>query len=221
MEAMTSRSWMVSLVALALASCSSSTDEGDAGRDGSTDANRGDGNAVVDRVVDQAGGEAAGDTPVVDVGDATTGAGDAGAGADVASDVGEATPAPCAGLCWAVLPIDPSHLVYDASRARLYASVPGGAARYPNTIAVIDPKAAAVTASIPVGSDPGALALSDDSSTLWVGVDGAFSLRKVVLTSSPPTVGPLRRIPPRSRRPSCWRSSWCRYRVPPTASSGG
>ena len=54
--------------------------------------------------------------------------------------------------------------------------------------------------AIPVGSNPGALALSDDGSTLWVGIDGAHAFRKVTMTSTPPVVGPLIHLPKRESR---------------------
>lgn len=101
---------------------------------------------------------------------------------------------PCVGVCGTTLALQPSHMVYDRSRDRLYVTIQGGAPLYPNTVTAIDPRAAAVTASIPVGSDPNALALSNDASTLWVGMDGAFAMRKVTLTGATPVVGPLHRL---------------------------
>ena len=49
--------------------------------------------------------------------------------------------------------------------------------------------------AIPIGSDPRALALSDDGATLWVGIDGAHAFRKVTMGSTPPVVGPLIHLP--------------------------
>lgn len=92
-------------------------------------------------------------------------------------------------------------MTYDASRDRLYVTVQGGAARYPNTITAIDPGSATVAAAPPVGSDPDVLALSVDSSTLWVGIDGAFAMRKVTLTGSAPVVGPLHALPTATTAP--------------------
>jgi hypothetical protein len=103
---------------------------------------------------------------------------------------------PCVGVCGSTLAIQPTRMVYDGSRDRLYVTIQGGADQYPNTITAIDPRAATVTASTPIGSDPDLLALSDDSSTLWVGMDGSFSMRKLTLSGATPVVGPLDRIPP-------------------------
>ena len=100
----------------------------------------------------------------------------------------------CVGVCGRTLALQPSHMVYDSSRDRLYVTVQGAAPNYPNTVTTIDPRAAAVTASLPIGSDPDVLALSADASTLWVGMDGSFSMRKVTLSGATPVVGPLRRL---------------------------
>ena len=94
-----------------------------------------------------------------------------------------------------VLPIAARDLVYNAARNELYASVAGDAAAYPNTIVVIDPSTSSVVSTIPIGSNPRTLALSDDGSTLWVGIDGAHAFRKVTMGSTPPVVGPLIHLP--------------------------
>ena len=88
------------------------------------------------------------------------------------------------------LPVQANHLVYDPRARLIYASVPGAASSYANTIVFIDPATNAVVTSVPIGSDPDVLALSDDGSTLWVGLDGAQAMRKLIL-SSPPVAGPL------------------------------
>jgi len=93
-----------------------------------------------------------------------------------------------------MLPIPGRHVVYNAARNELYVSVAGDADAYPNTIVIVDPSSSSVVSTIPVGSNPDALALSDDGSTLWVGIDGAHAIRKVTMTSTPPTVGPLTRL---------------------------
>ena len=94
----------------------------------------------------------------------------------------------------ALLPVVGQHVVYNAVRNEIYVSVAGDADAYANTIVVVDPTTSSVLSSIPIGSNPGALALSDDGSTLWVGIDGAHAFRKVTMTSSPPVVGPLIRL---------------------------
>lgn len=86
-------------------------------------------------------------------------------------------------------------MAFDGSRALIYASVSGSAPTYANTIVALDPATSAVVWSVPVGSDPNLMALSDDASTLWVGLDGAYSIVKVSLGTAPPTVGPAKLLP--------------------------
>ena len=95
----------------------------------------------------------------------------------------------------AVLPIPARDVVCDAARNLIYASVAGDDPTYPNTIVVVDPTTASVVSTIPIGSNPGTLALSDDGSTLWVGIEGAHAFRKVTLTATPPVVGALNHLP--------------------------
>jgi sugar lactone lactonase YvrE len=70
-------------------------------------------------------------------------------------------------------------LVYDPVSARLYASVPSTAGPSGNSIAVINPVTGAVDAYVAVGSEPNKLALSDDGQYLYVGLDGAFAIRRL------------------------------------------
>lgn len=86
-------------------------------------------------------------------------------------------------------------LVADTRRKVLYATLGGTAAMNANSLVVIDPVALTVKHAVPMGSDPGTMALSDDGSTLWVGLDGAFAVRRVDLTTSPPTAGAQYTLP--------------------------
>ena len=75
-------------------------------------------------------------------------------------------------------------IVYDSKRSRIYASVPsivGGGLG--NSIARIDPVSGTVESSVFVGSEPNRLAISDDGAFLYVGLDGANSVRRVTLSS--------------------------------------
>ena len=71
---------------------------------------------------------------------------------------------------WKTLPIDSNDLVYDRVGGKFYASIPNDAARYANEVVVIDPYSASVEARIPVGGNPGALAVSEDGQFLYVGL---------------------------------------------------
>ena len=101
----------------------------------------------------------------------------------------------CVGCSVSTIAVEANHLVFDAVRQQLYATVGGAAAAYPNAVAIIDPAAAAVVSSVAAGSDPDYLALSDDASTLWVGLDGAAAVRSFDLTVSPPAAGTSHALP--------------------------
>jgi hypothetical protein len=77
-------------------------------------------------------------------------------------------------------------LVWDPYRQKLYLSVPGRAATYPNTVTVMDPYTGHVVGSQFAGSEPGQLALSDDGQFLYVGLGGASR----VLRFAPPDLTP-------------------------------
>lgn len=72
-------------------------------------------------------------------------------------------------------------LVYDAARARYYASVPGSVVGRGNSIAIIDATTGTVSYSAAVGSEPSALALSADGSALYVGLNGSGDVLKLSL----------------------------------------
>lgn len=57
--------------------------------------------------------------------------------------------------------------VYDASRDRIYASVPSDAGPSGNAVAVIDPATGIITETLFVGSEPGALSLSATGARLY------------------------------------------------------
>src|SRR5579862_377137 len=71
-------------------------------------------------------------------------------------------------------------IVYSPLTKLIYASVPstvGG--NLGNTITAIDPSTGAIGSSVPVGSEPGPLALSDDGHSLYVGLNGVPAVRRI------------------------------------------
>jgi hypothetical protein len=84
------------------------------------------------------------------------------------------------------LPLPANDVVYDATRGRLYASVPSRVGPDGNAIAIIDPATASIESSIWVGSEPGRLAISDDGRYLYVALDGASAVRRIDLTTGVP-----------------------------------
>lgn len=71
-------------------------------------------------------------------------------------------------------------LAYDPLRKKIYASVPA-AGENGNSVAVIDPVTGAVGPYLPVGSEPGRLAISDNGQYLYVGLNGENAIRRVTL----------------------------------------
>ncbi len=72
-------------------------------------------------------------------------------------------------------------LVYDPVHSRIYATVPGTEGAIGNSIMSIDPTSGMVVSSVFAGSDPTRLAISDDSSMLYVGLNGSNSVRQYSL----------------------------------------
>lgn len=95
-------------------------------------------------------------------------------------------PAQPAAASLRLLSLPANDLVYDAGRHRLYASVAAKAGAQGNSVAVIDPETGAIGPTIPVGPDPGKLALSDDGHYLYVGLDGPHAVRRVDLQTGQP-----------------------------------
>ena len=77
-------------------------------------------------------------------------------------------------------------LVYDAVCERIWASVLFGtnsSGPISNSVVPIDPVTGEVGVAIPMGSEPGKLALSDDGRFLYVGVAGDTAIRRVDLST--------------------------------------
>ena len=97
------------------------------------------------------------------------------------------TPAPGGGtatplLFTTYLAIANNDIVYNAQDGLLYASVPAtGIGNGGNSVAGIDPVTGTVVRQIWVGSKPNKLALSTDSTQLFVGLDGAGAVAQVDL----------------------------------------
>src|SRR5438309_912108 len=66
-------------------------------------------------------------------------------------------------------------LVYDPIGQRIYASLPGSAPNG-NSIVQIDPVAGTVGTPVPMGSEPGRLAISDNSQFIYASLDGAAAV---------------------------------------------
>src|SRR5690349_21316311 len=77
-------------------------------------------------------------------------------------------------------------LVYSPSTGRIYASVPSSAGSSGNSLQAIDPTTGLITSSTFVGSEPNRLAISDDGHSMYVALDGSFTVRRFeALTNTP------------------------------------
>ncbi|WOB07949.1 hypothetical protein [Piscinibacter gummiphilus] len=80
------------------------------------------------------------------------------------------------------VPLLHAALVFDATRNRYYASVPGSVPVYGNQIAIIEPTTGAVTyAGRSVGSQPAALVMHPSGNALYVGLNGTGEVVKLNL----------------------------------------
>ena len=69
--------------------------------------------------------------------------------------------------------------VYDAARNRVYATVASTDPSFANRLVSFDPTDGRIVASVFVGSEPDLVALSEDGSTIWVGLSGSNSVAEI------------------------------------------
>ncbi len=80
-------------------------------------------------------------------------------------------------------------IVYNQQDGMLYASIPGYVgAGLGNTVAVINPSTGVIEKTIPVGSEPDKLSLSDTGTELYVSLDGAAAVKQIDLTGTHPNL---------------------------------
>jgi hypothetical protein len=77
-----------------------------------------------------------------------------------------------------IIPLTANDVIYSPTTKMLYASVPSSVGAGGNSIKTIDPTSGAVTSSVFMGSEPNKLAIADDGTTVYAGLDGAYSFRK-------------------------------------------
>ena len=86
------------------------------------------------------------------------------------------------------LPLQVQQIAWDPVHGLIYASVGSRATQYANSVVVIDPFSGRITQSKVVGSQPNALAVSDDGLFLYVGTDGDGSVQRLQLPSLDPDI---------------------------------
>ncbi|WP_170835017.1 beta strand repeat-containing protein [Terriglobus roseus] len=85
-------------------------------------------------------------------------------------------------LLTAYVPVVSNNMVYNAVNGLLYLSIPSaGSTVSGNSIVSMDPATGALGTPIYVGSEPGAMTISDDGKSLWVALNGTNAVRKVDL----------------------------------------
>jgi hypothetical protein len=160
---------------------SDASDAGTANEDASRDATTPDATTAHDAATDAAeGGSVAAEEGGTEVGPGWS-PGDGGLALQIVSDGGALDD----GGSPEVVCIDlaTQDLALDSTRGVLYVTVSGSSSVYGNNVVRINPANLAVTGSVFVGSNPDALAVTDDAASLYVGIDGAFSVVAVDLAS--------------------------------------
>lgn len=92
-----------------------------------------------------------------------------------------------------VLSLPTKDLIYDSISQRIYVSVPNRSSQFANTVTVINPVNGHIGPSIPVGNDPGKLAVSDNGQYLYVALNGDGRIQRVNLSTF--TLGPSFALP--------------------------
>lgn len=82
-----------------------------------------------------------------------------------------------------VVSLATNDLVYDPVERVILASVPSRQGPSGNSVTAINPRTGTIRDSVFVGSEPTKLSLSDDASTLWIGLSGAAAVRKFDTTT--------------------------------------
>lgn len=69
-------------------------------------------------------------------------------------------------------------MVFDPVSGLIYMVLPSTAPAHPDTLSAFDPVAGVITASVPAGSEPKLVAVSDDGSKVYVGLSGSNQVKR-------------------------------------------
>jgi DNA-binding beta-propeller fold protein YncE len=94
-----------------------------------------------------------------------------------------ATPALTAPVTPSLSTVPVNHIAYDTQRGLLYATIPSSGGSYGNSVLVIDPSTESVVTALPMGGEPGRLAVSNDQSYLYVTMSAASLVKRINLTT--------------------------------------
>lgn len=92
-------------------------------------------------------------------------------------------------------------IVSDPLRDRLYVAIGADAPAYASSVVAFDPSAGVVSAVLPVGATPDSLAVSDDGTTLWVGLHDSSSVLKADVSGDVPVAVVQYALPPSDSPP--------------------
>ena len=84
------------------------------------------------------------------------------------------------------LSITTRDLIYDPVGQRIYASTPGNAGSTGNSLVPIEPVTGTIETAIPIGSEPGKLAISDNGQYIYVALNGVPAVRRFDTASRMP-----------------------------------
>jgi hypothetical protein len=90
--------------------------------------------------------------------------------------------------------IDAKAIAVNPKTGALYAVVSSADPAYANELLELD-EAGRVRSSVQIGSDPNTLAVSDDGTTMWVGLQATQQVMKVDLTGAKPVLGATFALP--------------------------
>lgn len=90
-------------------------------------------------------------------------------------------PAPPSGNQIAIYNTGGNDLVWDATAAKIYVSMPGVQDALADTIAIVDPIAGTVTNTALIGSDPANLSIASDGQSLYVALYGQNEIEQLAL----------------------------------------
>lgn len=82
-----------------------------------------------------------------------------------------------------IVSLNATDLVYDPFSQRLYATVPSASASHGNSIAIINPATGAIEGSVFVGSEPQKMAISEDGTYIYIGLNGVGSVSRFHIPS--------------------------------------
>jgi hypothetical protein len=92
--------------------------------------------------------------------------------------------ATAAALSFKVVSLPTRDLAYSSVSGKVYASVPDTSANFPNTLMPIDPNSATLGTAIPIGFNPGKIAVSSDGTNLFTVIGGDVAVQRYNVSSA-------------------------------------